>query len=660
MDRERVVNVVKQMTLDEKVALTEVGADLFTAAVPRLKVPAMRLPRELGWYSPLPKATFAAIGHTFDRELASDIAKVRSREAVVEGESFGAAVSLGVARKPFEPTCARAFSEDPLVVSEMARGYIGGSVLRCIGTYITGIKSHNRYIGERALGEIYLRPFESLKGELGGIALSGALGGVPVCEHRSLMRRLTAFDGLILTLPGEHGYKAEEVSSGACLDIAAAKGESERLKRAVESGLLYERKLDACVERTVLAAAESYSLRKTVRAPAVSTNEKLALRRRLFDESTVLLKNDGALPILSGEKTAVVNISPQTAKNALRHIERQVRGADKTLILLRQAHLIPPETVGEIVNAVKESSMPILAASAPCYFPMPYIKSLAAAIFMPCDAGDAAADFLSEQLRGERDFGGRLAFSWAREKKDYPYAALGFDREGYCGESVYVGNRYFERSPNGLLFPFGHGLSFSRVEIDKFRVERGEKSVATFDARADRDTESVAIVSATLDDESVFGVSGQTVAFARLALSKEWRRFEIELSPVTVSDIERKERVRLGGKYTFTLMLSDARATARATAEGEKVPCLSKKALPSYYFEDGKIAIEPRQAELLTGALPTGGAPAPDTKKADKVLMRELKKLKRHKDAEEVLSSLSEGVRVKIADYYTGERTSTR
>ena len=662
MDRERVINVVKQMSLDEKIALTRVGADLRTAANPRLKVPSLKLPREFFWYASGAEPAFAALGHTFDTELIKDFGRLRYREAYIAGESFGGAVSLGVTRKPFEKSASRAFSEEPLFVSAMARAYCAGGALRSIGTDLLGVTRHNRYIGDRALNEIYLRPFHDVKDVLGGISVCGGLKGVPASECRSLMNVLTAFDGLVFTPAGAVSDKAEQVSSGACLDVLDEIGDGERLKKAVENGLLYERKLDKCVERTVLSAAECYNAYKTLRAPAVSTSEKQALFRRLLEESATLLKNDGVLPLSDGGGTAVISVNGSTIAKAAKKAEKLCKGCDVALLYVFGADDIPPAEIAAFVGEIAKRAAPVLIASAPRYFPLPYLSSVRALVYLPFDMGENTHEALSPLLFGDLDFSGRLAFSWATGASAYPYAALGFAREGYCGESVYVGNRYFAAVSGGLLFGLGHGLGYGSVKLGKTKASvSGGNIEIEFEIEGDGDFETVAFLEARLKGDGIFGVSGAHLSFVRISVGKERKAFKTVASAPEAYDPEKKKFVRIKGEYELILKVAGERKSVEVVIEGEEAASLSFERLPSYYPNEGVLDIDPREAETLTGALPIGGDVMPlksEVVRAEKILGREIKRLRRGKVDENALSFLPDDAKIKIARSLKDRRRS--
>lgn len=87
-------------------------------------------------------------------------------------------------------------------------------------------------------------------------------------------------------------------------------------------------------------------------------------------------------------------------------------------------------------------------------------------------AGEAAASATSDVLFGKAEPGGRLAESWPVCEEHTP-AYMNFTRnckdkqDVMYGEDIYVGYRWYEKRKLPVLYPFGHGLSYTAFEIGK-------------------------------------------------------------------------------------------------------------------------------------------------------------------------------------------------
>lgn len=92
--------------------------------------------------------------------------------------------------------------------------------------------------------------------------------------------------------------------------------------------------------------------------------------------------------------------------------------------------------------------------------------------------GNETGNAIADVLFGDVNPSGKLSLSWPARTSDNP-AFLNFRSEGgrvLYGEDVYVGYRYYEAAQREVLFPFGHGLSYTTFGLGGLSVsEAGGK-----------------------------------------------------------------------------------------------------------------------------------------------------------------------------------------
>ena len=178
-------------------------------------------------------------------------------------------------------------------------------------------------VDERALHELYLRPFEIAvkEGAPSTVMCSyNRINGVYASENRMLLTRILreqwGFDGLVMSDWGAVYRRPAGVAAGLDLEMPSSGGVTDReIVRAVRAGRLDEAALDALCARVLrLALAHAPQRKKAYPAPV----HHVAAVRRMLDrhhalavraarESAVLLKNEGrVLPLAPDAKVAVV------------------------------------------------------------------------------------------------------------------------------------------------------------------------------------------------------------------------------------------------------------------------------------------------------------------------------------------------------------------
>lgn len=125
-----------------------------------------------------------------------------------------------------------------------------------------------------------------------------------------------------------------------------------------------------------------------------------------------------------------------------------------------------PGNINDLIRAVLEAqpnSIIVNQSGMPVAMPWSdQARTIVQAFYGGNDCGTGIADVLC----GKVNPSAKLPFTWPREIENYPaHAGFGHPKDTFYSEGLGVGYRYFDRtgSPTSL-FPFGHGLSYSKFQ----------------------------------------------------------------------------------------------------------------------------------------------------------------------------------------------------
>jgi beta-glucosidase len=330
-----VEKLVHELTLEEKASLTA-GGDIFaTAAVERLGIPRVNVTdgpsgargQSFPGMGGVPSSCIpcgSAIGATWDPDLAQELGELVGREARDRGCLGLLAPTVNLHRSPLAGRNFECYSEDPLLSGRLAVGYVQGVQSQAVFATVKHFVANeaeferqtiNSVVDERSLRELYLLPFElAVKegGALGIMTSYNRLNGSWLTEQRSmlvdLLRDEWGFDGLVMT--DWFAVASTEVSLGAGLDLEMP-GPGRELGANV-IGRVDEADLDAAVTRYLSALDRLGILDEPTPPdePRPQSAADRALLRRAAADATVLLRNDGVLP-LAGGRVAVIGAPAQ-------------------------------------------------------------------------------------------------------------------------------------------------------------------------------------------------------------------------------------------------------------------------------------------------------------------------------------------------------------
>ncbi|KAH7006785.1 beta-glucosidase-like protein [Ilyonectria destructans] len=343
-------DLVRRMSLTEKVALIA-GEDWWrTVALPRLNIPSVKLTdgpngaRGQSFFKMtpavvLPNAT--GLAATFSPTLPAKAARLLAAETKARSSVCLLAPTINICRSPLGGRAFESFSEDPTLSGIIAAEYVKAlqdeGISAAIKHFLANDQEHERMgqdsiIGPRALREIYLRPFQIVQARASPwsyMTSYNKLNGTHCAEHdwllKDLLRTEWGFDGLVMSdWMGTYSV-AEAINAGLDLEmpgkprwrqlqlvrqsINAHKILPETLNERVINLLKWVQKLTFLNPDIVYGQDDSVEWTRKADQEADA-----ALVRRIGNEGIVLLKNEAsALPIRRG-KVAVMG---PNAKNAV-------------------------------------------------------------------------------------------------------------------------------------------------------------------------------------------------------------------------------------------------------------------------------------------------------------------------------------------------------
>ncbi|KAL2847400.1 glycoside hydrolase superfamily [Aspergillus pseudodeflectus] len=340
-------SLIPQLTLEEKCSLLA-GADFWqTTAIERLGIPSLKMSdgpngaRGEGFYGSKTSACFPAsvsLAATWDAGLVHAVGHALAEDTKSKGARLLLGPTVCPHRHPLGGRNFESFSEDPFLAGSLAAEYIKGLQGNGIGAVIKHYAANEQetlrntidvWVSERALREIYLRPFEIAIKEskpLGVMTAYNSVNGAHADFNEFLLKKVLraewGFKGLVMSDWG--GTNSTAASLNAGLDLEMPGPSTHRTLPLVQKALDGELTMETIDER-VSNVLECLSRTGCFENPtavleeqAIDLPEHRALIRRAGADGIVLLKNtDNILPLQPGHHKAIALVG--LAKEYLGH-----------------------------------------------------------------------------------------------------------------------------------------------------------------------------------------------------------------------------------------------------------------------------------------------------------------------------------------------------
>ncbi|MFI5610200.1 glycoside hydrolase family 3 C-terminal domain-containing protein [Amycolatopsis sp. NPDC051903] len=330
--------LVAKMTLDEKIAYCHgiPATKGFTGHIPaneRLGIPALRLadgPSGVGNGStgvtqwPDSKALAA----TWNPATATDYGRAYGAEQAAKGHNVALAPCINLLRLPHWGRSFETYTEDPflngLLAAATIRGIQANHVISTVKHFVANNQEILRnsidvVVSPRALQELYYPGFRAAvqQGQVGAVMTSyNKINGTWAQENQvnvqDTLRDTWGFDGMVMSDWGGTHSTVQTAKAGSDTEMPGSTYLGDALKVAVQSGSVSEAQLDTMVTQVLTAMIRVGLFDHPLPDPAtvvdtvVSTPAHLALARHIGVEGSVLLKNDGVLPLARPRSIAVI------------------------------------------------------------------------------------------------------------------------------------------------------------------------------------------------------------------------------------------------------------------------------------------------------------------------------------------------------------------
>ena len=565
----KATEVLSTLSLEEKIEMTHGHNKFFLPGAPAKGLPHVfmvdasagvrinhSIPDQNEVRHPEKTTQFPAnimLASTFNTELA----KAYGEAVGYETRMAGAGVLLGPGMNIYRTSqCGRNFEyfgEDPYLAAQMVSNYVTGmqgtGTMACLKHFLCNNtelyrRISNSVVDERAIMEIYTPAFKAgIDAGAGSVMtaynlVNGEWAGQSKYVITDLLRGTLGFKGMVMTDWRSVFDWKKLVLSGQNVEMPGMPNEHYHINSVrglLKSGELTEKNIDDMIRPMVTACIRFglYERFKNGQPNEDALKAKFPHHEQISyqtaAEGTVLLKNNGILPLKEGQRVLLVGrwakVAPQgggsskvkgfnhvTSEEALLNsLRAQVTAVEKpNFIQLQKADIVVVATgtydkesqerpfammeedealVRMACAANKNVIVLVLSGSG---VDMRAWNDKASAIIYGWYPGQAGMQAIADIMVGKINPSGKLPATIEKSFKDSPAygmvpdgVKLGYDvrniNEMWIAprtydveykESVLVGYRWYEAKGITPLYPFGYGLSYTTFELSKAKAAK--------------------------------------------------------------------------------------------------------------------------------------------------------------------------------------------
>lgn len=470
------------------------------------------------------------MGSTWNPKVVYQVATALGKEAAAyDVDLLLGTPYVNLARDPLSGRMFEGYGEDPYLMTVLAPEMVKGVQEQGVAANVKHFAANNQesfrvgideIISKRALYELYFPAFKACV-EAGVATVMSAynkINGVPCTENHELLHELLrdtwGFDGAVISDWG--AVKHLDIAVAAGNDIAMpGPVDGTILWSAIENGSLSVEELDMAAEHALAliekckelkAHAEDQSVKKSL----IEKSNQAAYEAAV--EGAVLLKNENNIFPLSGDValfgegakaffdcgTGSAGITTDRTSSLYEELKKRKGKAhvtfeevtEQTEILLvvgrkqgmegnDHSDMFLPQKeqqkILEVMSMGKQLGKKVgvilnICGPVDCRAFVNDVDGILC-LFLPGMQGGRAVAAL---LTGEENPSGRLTVTFPKRYEDTP-TYLNFPGDGYhtiYGEDIFVGYRYYDTKGMEVLYPFGHGLSYTTFAYGQSQVDK--------------------------------------------------------------------------------------------------------------------------------------------------------------------------------------------
>ncbi|MCQ2772631.1 MAG: glycoside hydrolase family 3 C-terminal domain-containing protein [Bacilli bacterium] len=691
-------DIISKLSLEDKASLLS-GKNFWESMdLPEVGVPSMFLSDgphgirkqaaaadQLGLNPSLPATCFptaVSMANSWNPELTNKVGIALGEEAVKLHVHMLLGPGINMKRNP---RCGRSFeyfSEDPYLAGKLSAKLIDGiqsnGISACVKHWACNNQEERRInsdsvVDERALREIYTTAFEIAIKEGHAQSLMSSynmVNGTYTNENQHLnndiLRKEFGFEGVIVSDWGGEADRIAGVLATNELEMPGNNGDTDReICRAVREGKLDEAVVNEAADNVIDLALRTDKVFENYQEPVGEIDGQKVTGMNCYpemrdahhlvakaaaDETCVLLKNDGTLPLKPTDKVVVIGDFAQApryqgagsslvnctkldnfvdlkekykfeylgfAQGFDRYGKKNKKLVKEALELASKAEVIvyfmgldevtESEGLDRTDLNVHHNQVELLEQLRALNKKIVVILSGGSVIDLSwdnnCDAllntslaGQAGSNSILDIINGDVNPSGKTSETYICSYEDTP------SKENFAGaydvsikykESIYIGYRYFEKAEVAVKYPFGYGLSYTTFEYSDFKVTKDGVSLKITNTGAVAGKEVVQIYVG-LKDSKIYRPVKELKGFKKTALLApgESEIVEIPFDDKTFRywNIKTNKWEIEGGVYDVyaAASVADIRATGSIEVAGttEEYPYDLEK-IPSY--ASGKI-----------------------------------------------------------------------